>query len=286
MRQDFLLFAGCIPPAVLIGAVTIERFKRKHRGERLAVSDKLLRPAGYSLQIQIEKFTDDYVSLMLAAFLCSLASVGALGFPPADVIGRSIWLVFFAVSAAGFSLMAWRKQTRIRYARLGWIGEQAMAEYLSVLASKGCLLFHDVPSGKENIDHVIVGPPGVFAIETKCWSKRPGKFNDAKHEAVFDGKVIRFPWGTTDRPLNQARRHKERLEEFLSKSTGEQVSVQPIVALPGWWVSATFKMDAGVWVLSGKQVAGRISSESSKLSPKLIQQIAYQLDQRCRDVGF
>jgi hypothetical protein len=264
----------------------LDRRKRLSRGEKLALSDKLLRPAGCSLQIKIENLTDDYVTWMLAAFLCSLASVGALGFPPADVLGRSMWLGVAATCAAGCSVMAWRKRTRIRWARLGWIGEQAMAEYLGVLASEGCRLFHDVPSDKENIDHVIVGPPGVFAVETKCWSKRPGAFNAATHEAVFDGYAIRFPWGITDRPLNQARRNKKWLEEFLSKSTGERVTVQTIVALPGWWVSVTSKMNSGVWVLSGKQVAGRIAGKPPKLSSKVIQQIAYQLDQKCRDFQF
>jgi len=264
----------------------LDRRKRKSRGERPAVSDKLLRPAGWSLEIQFKNLTDDYVALMVAAFMCSLASVGALGFPPADVLGRSIWLAVAATGAAGCSMMAWRKRTRIRWNRLGWIGEQAMGEYLGVLASEGCRLFHDVPSDKENIDHVVVGPPGVFAIETKGWSKRPGKFGEAKHEAVFDGRAIRFPWGLTARPLDQARRNKKWLEEFLSNSTGERVSVQPIVALPGWWVSVTAKMDSGVWVLSGKQVAGRIGSEPAKLSPKMILRIAHQLDQRCREVEF
>ncbi len=286
MRQSLLVLVGCVPTGVLIVAVAIDRLYRKRSGERLPISGKLLRPAGYSLQLQIEKLTDDYISLMLGASMCSLASVGAMGFPPGDQIGRAVWLAFFAASAAVCGVIAWRKRTRIRSDRMGWIGEQAMAEYLAVLASQSCRVFHDVPLERENIDHAIVGPFGVFAIETKFWSKRPGKFNDAKHEAVFDGNTIRFPWGMADRPLNQARRTKKWLEEFLSKSTGERVSVQPIVALPGWWVTVTAEMDAGVWVLSGKQVAGRIAKEPPRLSPKMIQQIAHQLDQKCRDLEF
>ena len=283
IRQDLLFMAGCIPTAVLCAAAMLERRKRKSRGERPAISDKLLRPPGWSLQIQIENLNDDYVTLMLTAFVCSLASVGALGFPPADVLGRSMWLSVAAIGAAICSIKAWRKQRRMRRLRLGWMGEQAMAEYLGKLASGGCRLFHDVPLDGENVDHVVVGPPGVFAVETKCWSKRPGAFNPVAHQVLFDGKAIRFPWGITERPLNQARRNKKFLEAFLSKSTGERVAVQPIVALPGWWVSLATKQDCGVWVLSGKQVAECIAGEPPKLSPKMIQQVAYQLDQKCRD---
>ena len=60
------------------------------------------------------------------------------------------------------------------------------------------------------------------------------------------------------------------------------MTIRPIVALPGWWV--TLKANSDVKVLSGKQVAGFIAKEPAKLSDKEIQQISYQLEQRCRDV--
>ena len=218
--------------------------------------------------------------------MSSVAAVGAFGFPPRDSVGRSVWLAVGVLSAAVSGVMAWRKRMQMRYTWSGWIGEQAMAEYLACLASQGYSLFHDFPLGKENIDHVVVGPAGVFAIETKCWCKRPGRVKGAKLEAVFDGQVIQFPWGTTTKPLKQAKRITRRLEDFLSKSTGERVVAQPIVALPGWWVSAASRDNSGVRFLSGKQVSGYIACQPAKLSEKVIQQIAYQLDQRCRDLAF
>jgi len=45
-----------------------------------------------------------------------------------------------------------------------------------------------------------------------------------------------------------------------------------------------FPLNAGVKVLSGKQVSGFIAKEPARLSEKAIQQISYQLEQRCRDV--
>jgi hypothetical protein len=41
-----------------------------------------------------------------------------------------------------------------------------------------------------------------------------------------------------------------------------------------------------VKVLSGKQVSKFITKEPAQLSDKAIQQISYQLDQRCRDVEY
>lgn len=34
-------------------------------------------------------------------------------------------------------------------------------------------VFHDLPTGRGNIDHVIIGPTGVFIVETKNWKGKP-----------------------------------------------------------------------------------------------------------------
>ena len=70
----------------------------------------------------------------------------------------------------------------------------------------------------------------------------------------------------------------------LSKATGKRMTVRPIVALLGWWV--TLKANSDVKVLSGKQVAGFIAREPAQLSEAAIQRISYQLEQRGRDVEF
>jgi len=105
-----------------------------------------------------------------------------------------------------------------------------------------------------------------------------------RRKTISTGKTIRFPSGYDAEAPEQARRNARWLAGMLSKSTGERVTVQPIVALPGWWVTLTANSD--VKVLSGKQVPGFITAEPPKLSTKVIQQIAYQLEQRCRDVEF
>jgi hypothetical protein len=169
------------------------------------------------------------------------------------------------------------------------LGEQAVAEQLQPLFVAGYQIFHDIPckngDRKWNIDHVAVGPAGVFAIETKYRIKKPGRNGGRDHEATFDGNRIEFASGDYDaRAAGQARDNARWLEKELSKATGERVTIQPIVALPGWWV--TLKANSDVKVLSGKQVAGFIAKEPAQLSEKFIQQISYQLEQRCRDVEF
>lgn len=280
------MVAGGIPLAVLWAALVWDRRNRKKSGERPPQSEKLLRPPGYGLSLQIEDLAENFSGWMMGAYLSALVSVGffSIGMQR-DQSSRLTTVVIFTLLSAGCTLMAWRTHRAMRRYRLGWRGELSVAEHLQNLIAGGYHLFHDVPGdGKWNIDHVAVGPAGVFAIETKARTKRPGPHREGDHEAVFDGKAIHFPMCADTKSPQQAERNAKWLANMLSRSTGERVEVRAIVALPGWWV--TLKVNSHIKVLSGKQVPGFISKELTQLSSKAIQQISYQLEQRCRDVEF
>jgi hypothetical protein len=51
--------------------------------------------------------------------------------------------------------------------REGAEGERATAKALRPLTKAGWVLVHDMQTDRGNIDHVLVGPPGVFMLETK-----------------------------------------------------------------------------------------------------------------------
>ena len=281
-----MMFAGCVPMVVLLAFVIVGRWKRKRAGERPPQQDKLLRPAGHSLNLRLADLSDNFVAWMMGAFLSSLFSIGfALSQSSADGVGQMGFFIVFAMGAAGCTVLAWRTVREMRSVRLGLLGEQSVAEQLQSLLAGGCRVFHDVPGdGKWNIDHVVVAPSGVYAIETKARTKRPGRTGTRDHEAVFDGTAIQFPHFADAKAPAQAQRNAKWLSDMLSKATGERVVARPTVALPGWWV--TLKANSDVKVLSGKQVPGFIMKEPPALSDKAIQQISYQLDQRCRDVEF
>jgi hypothetical protein len=288
MWQPLLLSAGCIPALILLAAVSIERWRRKRRGERQPLSDKLLRPPGYSLQLKLEELSDRFNGWFAGAFLYATLSIVLSVLVPAIAIVRIINLITLGLIAAVCTVFAWRTRLEILAYRMGLLGEQAMAEELQRLVSCGYRIFHDIPCEKRdckwNVDHVAVGPAGVFAIETKYRTKLPGKAGE-DHKAEFDGSKIQFSSGNYDADApEQARQNARWLATLLTKATGERVTTQPIVALPGWWV--TLKANSDVKVLSGKQVVGYIAKEPAQLSDKAIQQISYQLEQRCRDVAF
>ena len=285
MLQSHLLWAGCIPTLILFASVSFDRWRRKRKGERPPLSEKLLRPPGYSLQRKLEELNDAFMTWFMAAFLFSLLVVIFPQIRLADVWAPFISLVIFGLIAVACTLVALRKLNQIHNHRWGLLGEQAVAEQLQSLAASGYRVFHDIQKdGKGNIDHAVVGPAGVFAIETKYRTKQPGKAGEQDHKAEFDGSKIQFPSGYDTKAPEQARQNARWLANKLSKATGKPVTVQPIVALPGWWV--TLKANSDVKVLSGKQIPGFIAREPAQLSDQVIQQISHQLEQRCRDVEF
>lgn len=54
----------------------------------------------------------------------------------------------------------------------GGYGEELTARYLNPLSGDGWWVLHDlaVPASDANIDHIVVGPPGIFVVDSKHWS--------------------------------------------------------------------------------------------------------------------
>ena len=186
--------------------------------------------------------------------------------------------VYLTVGIAVFGFVAWRIVFAIRKVRnetLGLEAEMAAAEEINRLMQRGYTTFHDVPGGKDfNIDHVIVGPTGVYAVETKG---RPKK-------ARGTGKALHFPEWRETKPLDQVTANAQWLRNWLTKAVGEQVTVCPVLLLPGWWVERTGRGD--VLVGNAKEVAQMVGFDrgSGSLAESLQKRIAHQLDQRCRNL--
>jgi hypothetical protein len=171
--------------------------------------------------------------------------------------------------------------------RLGLAGERVVGEMLNELQRDGCRVFHDFPADPEwNIDHIIVAPSGIYAVETKTRRKRdPARADGKDHEVVYDGERIVFPTRPETRPLEQARSNAGWLSQWLTKAVGDPVVVEPIVTFPGWWVTRRAKGD--VRVLNPKEIRTVVTdAKKPALDPKLIERVVFQLDQKCRDVEF
>ena len=277
-----------VPLYTLVYLVGIARGWLHGRNRRNPLTSGLLRSPGNTLREELDDVRLDmmaYLSIGSAMPLFAAATYLAQWYP--DTAAAQHWWVFVLVGLGPFIFSAYkvvRFVERARNLRLGYEAESAVGEELNLLMKEGFSVFHDMPGDKAfNIDHVVVGPTGVFAVETKGRAKLAKKGDKSAYTVELRENGLAFPDWTTQEPLDQARRNAQWLAKWLSSAVGEPVNVKPALVLPGWYVDLKAKSD--VAVLSGKQCLGYFpKAKATPLSPKLIQQIAHQLDARCRDV--
>lgn len=266
----------------------------KRRGEKPPLEFKLLRGPGESLRRRMAKSEENHLLVVGAAALAPiLAGLGTLQLliwftPRLPLVFRlaimtvpTLVVLFFA------GRYVIRQLARNRNDRLGYLGERAVGEALEPLVSAGYRLFHDVPavSGKFvfNVDHVAVGPNGVFAVETKTRRKGRARAGFEIHKVAYDGKQLIWPWGEETQALKNAEDRAWWLNDWLNKMAGLNIVTQPVLALPGWYVVP--QGTGPVIVVNHKQLAGAISQgRKQPLSAVQIDLIARQLDALCRDV--
>jgi hypothetical protein len=158
-------------------------------------------------------------------------------------------------------------------------GEKVVGQFLERLRADGFQVFHDVVGAGFNVDHVLVGPPGVFTVETKTWSK-PEK-GDARIE--FDGHNIRAGSHSPDRdPVSQAKAQAAWLKALLSESSGRSAEVRPVIVFPGWFVANSSGSFRDVWVLEPKALPAFLNNEPVRLLPDEVKLLAFHLSRFIR----
>lgn len=148
-----------------------------------------------------------------------------------------------AIALFGYGLYSYIRHLHDRdRIRDGLLAERVTGMQLNRLVAQGCIVMHDLPCGDYNIDHVVIAPRGVYAVETKSFRKPKEKSPGEPAKVTFNGELLEFPDFTTRKPIEQARRQASSLSALLRESLGEPVRVAPAIALPGWFVDKT---DAG-----------------------------------------
>ena len=123
--------------------------------------------------------------------------VFAAGFSVAMCIVSAGWGLALLVMSLGFvmwSLMIGLR--RVERFFKGARGEERVSGILKLLPAS-YHVFNDFNAGRAHVDHVVVGPGGVFAVETKFWK---GKVTIEDGHVLLDGQL-------PDRsPINQVPR--------------------------------------------------------------------------------
>lgn len=231
---------------------------------RSPLKDKPLRLPGQSLQEERDRLWDDKLEVWLlqAVFFVLLAALEWFRYYR-DLKPNPI--VFSLVAAVMVIFAAWRVyrlRPKLRALRLGIEGEKAVGQFLERLRDRGYQVFHDVVAPGFNIDHVLIGPAGVFSVETKTWSK-PIR-GDARIR--LEGDRLLAGGQERDRdPVVQAKAQATWLRTVLAESTGHQYTVFPVVLFPGWFVEPAQGQQA-VWLLEPKALPSFLEHDPARLS--------------------
>lgn len=279
-----LLFACVVffGPVLAIGWVANKRKARYKAEADEPFTDQPLRPPGESLRLRIEELSGRFDEMLLTilftgvvACFITLLAPPSLTAPLGVAAAGTAAIIYIRTAKDLFTL-----QRNLWNHRLGFAGERVVGESLNQLLADGYHVFHDLPFDGFNIDHVIVGPSGVYAVETKTRRKPADMKGPGKARVVFDGNSLEFPASRDTRGLEQALRNADTLSQWLTKSTGESTPVSPMLVLPGWYVVR--KAAGSVKVLNEKEIAFSFPSPRVPLPPDRIQRIVHQLTERCR----
>jgi len=263
-------------------------FYQKHKKKRSPFTGNLLRSPGESLNEKLMDISDELIINLTSAFIMPFMMyslfLSDLHFQNHfNLLTSSIYLII------GFFCMVFFLYKTVKYlklrtvTRLGFEGEIAVGQELNQMMLQGYYVYHDFLADKFNIDHIVIGPAGVFAVETKARAKPKSDNRTADAKVIYDGKSIQFPRWKETKPLEQAKNQAAWLEKWLSSATGEKISVRPVVALPGWYVTRTAK--EGIPVINPKQFSGLMRYYNRQgLNDAQIKRVVHQIDQRCRNI--
>lgn len=141
--------------------------------------------------------------------------------------------------------------------RSGLEGERMLPKYLASLDDRFYLInYVKLPGMDGDVDHILVGPPGVFAIETKHHGWYVSCTGDSwEYKRVGSGRAL--DEGHIGSPSQQAKWNARHLREYLKKNLGNSPWVEAVVAFthPKARIDVS---DPTVAVLHGREVSSTL----------------------------
>jgi hypothetical protein len=142
-----------------------------------------------------------------------------------------LWLMAAIIGTGVCAVVVRRLINHFQRLNQGELGERKVAEALENLSSSGYRVFHDLRRDRFNVDHVVVGASGVYAIETKFRSGY-GTINFRNGEGLF---VNDQPWQGDRDPVAQARGSAAEIHKLIKDNCEVNVTVTALVVFVGEW---------------------------------------------------
>jgi hypothetical protein len=137
--------------------------------------------------------------------------------------------------------------------------EEQVGSLLEQLPAARWHVIHDASFGRGNIDHILIGPAGLFTVETKS---HPGP--------VRVGRVH----GAT---IRQAQAQRDAIEHVLG------VPVEPLLVFSRAWVDRPLARRKGVRVLPARVLLTHLRKRKETLSREQVEDVHERLKQALLD---
>jgi nuclease-like protein len=149
-------------------------------------------------------------------------------------------------------------------------GERHLARLLEPLAKQGWGVEHDLPvrGAKGNLNHVVIGPPGIFAIDVRHYRGRLRLSHDG---LLWHGHTFLLP------TLSATRSKADRLQDRIAAA---DVWVSPIIAVLGGMVPGGQVTSMGVTVIPARRLPGVLRSLPPTLTTERAREVAAQIERR------
>ncbi|MFZ2268623.1 MAG: nuclease-related domain-containing protein [Azonexus sp.] len=276
---------GLAPMLILVAIVLWKKRQLDREDRRDPILTELRLLPADSLRKRQDKIIEARLDKLVYVMIVGLLTALFVSSRRIDMAAHSWDSVdtFFVVAAIAVALYFGRQITRDmplqRKYKQGIRAEQAVAQELAAALAGDNRIIHDIQAGEFNIDHVVITPVGVFAVETKSRLKPPA--GNGSPKVKYDGRQLEFPGWTETKPIEQAARQAKWLADYLLKATGDPFPVFAVLALPGWYIDYGVRMteqmvrvinpkNSGWLLLPGKQPI--------RLDPPAIQRAAFQIE--------
>jgi hypothetical protein len=154
-------------------------------------------------------------------------------------------------------------------------GELRTGRLLEPLEREGFRILHDrtIPGSRANIDHIVIGPPGIYVVETKSLG---GSLQIRGNDVFVAG-----------------RRKTKMVDEVKREALAVQTALADELAAGGWTVSPAICVHradlpwlrsevAGVRIASGRDLVKRLRQADRLLSPADVERLATLAGARLR----
>jgi hypothetical protein len=199
--------------------------------------------------------------------ICGLVVVAA--YLASRVWPEASWMLGFfgGVALTFFLLMRWSPPGWIENWEVGALGEEATGRQLAKLDSTRWSVIHDVDTGRGNVDHLVIGPGGVFVLDSKRVGGRVIVRADDIRVERMDDERLGYPL-----PVANVRGLAAQTSERMFAATHIRAWVTPVLVI---WAEFPQRLVEGDWVVvHGEDLVGWLESRPVRVASENIPRIA------------